>query len=285
MKQAIKELIEKCSVDLPRDIEEAVRESLNQEEEGSPGYQCITTIIENISRARKQRVPMCQDTGVPVFHVSVPDGWPVSGLLRDIREAVAESTESGILRPNCVATLSGENTGTNTGSDMPFIHMRVWERDDIRIRLLLKGGGSENASGQYKLPHSKLQAERDLEGVRKIVLHHVTSVQGRGCPPGIIGVGIGGDRENSYRMAKKQLFRILDDTNENSELRRWEERVLADINRLGIGPMGLGGNTTALSVKAGVCERHPACYFVTVSYLCWAGRRHEITLEPEEIQN
>ena len=276
MKKLITALIQKCSTDLPSDAEEALRRAYALEEPGTPAYQCFAAICENIVLARENEVPMCQDTGVPLFDVSVPDGFSTAVLSSGIIDAVQECTEDGVLRPNCVDTLTGRNTGTNTGLHMPFIKTYVWGRDYIRIRLLLKGGGSENVSGQYKLPFSDLQAERDLEGAAKTAVYHVLNAQGRGCAPGIIGVGIGGDREESFRTAKKQLFRDLGDENTVQELRDWENTVLADINRLGIGPMGLGGMTTALAVKAGVADRHPACFFLTLSYLCWAARRYEV---------
>ena len=137
----------------------------------------------------------------------------------------------------------------------------------------MKGGGSENVGQLYKLPVEDLQAQRDLQGVRRCVLDAIQKAQGRGCPPYIIGVGIGAAKDQVTRLAKDQLMRRLTDSNKVDELARLEGVLLEDINGLGIGPQGLGGRTTALGVKIGVNHRHPASYFVDVSVRCWANRR------------
>jgi fumarate hydratase class I len=138
---------------------------------------------------------------------------------------------------------------------------------------MLKGGGSENVGQLYKLPDEGLKAQRDLEGVRRCVIDTVVRAQGRGCPPYIIGVGIGASKDQVTRLAKDQLMRKLNDTNPTEELAALEGRLLKEINGLGIGPQGLGGRTTALGIKVGVNHRHPASYFVDVSVSCWATRR------------
>jgi fumarate hydratase class I len=138
---------------------------------------------------------------------------------------------------------------------------------------MLKGAGSENAGQMYKLPLAEINAQRDLEGVRRCVLDAVQKAQGRGCPPYIIGVGIGATKDQVTRLAKEQLIRKLTDVNKAGELAELEQQLLGDINSLGIGPMGLGGKATALGVKIGVNHRHPASYFVDVSVGCWAMRR------------
>jgi fumarate hydratase class I len=149
---------------------------------------------------------------------------------------------------------------------------------------LLKGGGSENVGFQYSLPHGALNAGRDLDGVRKVVLEGVFKAQGKGCGPGILGVGIGGDRPHSYWVSKEQLFRPLDDVNPDPRLAELEERILREGNELGIGPMGFGGNTTLLGVKVGSAHRLPASFFVSVSYLCWAARRKTMTVRNGEVE-
>jgi fumarate hydratase, class I len=133
-------------------------------------------------------------------------------------------------------------------------------------------------STQYSLPLQRLQAFRDMEGVRRCILDCVFKAQGQGCAPGILGVCIGGDRASGYLVAKKQLFRKLQDMNPSPLLASFEQTILQEANTLGIGPMGLGGNTTLLGVKIGTAGRHPASYFVTVSYSCWATRRFMVEL-------
>jgi fumarate hydratase class I len=141
------------------------------------------------------------------------------------------------------------------------------------MRLMLKGGGCENVGAQYSLPNTKLGADRNLAGIKKVILDAVYQAQGQGCAPGILGIGIGGDRETSYMISKKQFFRKLDDKNPNPDLAALEEEILEKANQLGIGPMGFGGKTTLLGVKADWAHRLPASFFVSVSYMCWAERR------------
>jgi fumarate hydratase class I len=153
----------------------------------------------------------------------------------------------------------------------------------MEVRLILKGGGCENVGGQYALPCTLPglgRADRDLEGVRKCVLHAVHAAQGYGCSVGILGVAVGGDRASGYATAKEQLFRELDDVNPDPALARLEEEIVREANRLGIGTMGFGGAVTLAACKIGALHRLPACYFVTVAYDCWALRRQGVVLDP-----
>jgi len=194
-------------------------------------------------------------------------------LRAQIEAAVAEATRRAYLRPNAVDSLTGRNSGNNVGIGFPTCHFEEWEEAHLRVDLLLKGGGSENVGTQYKLPYEPLKAGRDLEGVRRVVLDAVYQAQGQGCAPGVLGITIGGDRGTGYVHAKEQFFRPLDDVNPLPELAALEERLLRECNELGIGPMGCGGKTTLLGVKIGVLHRLPACYFVSIAYMCWACRR------------
>lgn len=281
MQKAFFALITRCATDLPEDVEIALRKACSRENSTSTAARCLATILDNSAKARIRQAPLCQDTGVPLFFVQVPDGYKTGPVQEAIREAVREATAKGFLRPNCVDTLTETSRSDNIGPDFPVIKITAEERTTLRVGLLLKGGGSENVSAQYKLPDSGLQAERGLEGVRKAVLKAVHGAQGRGCAPGIIGVGIGGDRELSYATAKKQLFRRLDHVNPDAALAALETRLTDDLNGLAIGPMGLGGATTVLGVKIGTADRHPACYYVTAAYLCWAARRYTIEIKSD----
>jgi fumarate hydratase class I len=131
------------------------------------------------------------------------------------------------------------------------------------------------------MPYTPLDAGRDLEGVRRVVIDAVRRAEGKGCPPGILGVCIGGDRGGGYAESKHQLLRRLEDVNPDPILAELERHILADANRLGIGPLGLGGKTTLLGVKIGKLHRVPASYFVTISYMCWVYRRRSIRIEPD----
>jgi fumarate hydratase class I len=273
MTGAFVELIRRASTDLPADVEAALRAAHAREEPGSAAAGALETILENVGLARAKSTPICQDTGVPIFYVHHPQEVSTRALRAQIEAAVAEATRKAYLRPNAVDSLTGRNSGNNLGLGFPTYHFEEWGDDHVRVDLLLKGGGSENVGAQYKLPYGPLEAGRDLEGVRRVVLDAVYQAQGKGCAPGVLGVAIGGDRGTGYVHAKEQLFRPLDTANSVPELAGLEERLPCECNELGIGPMGFGGRTAVLGVKVGAYHRLPACYFVTVAYMCWACRR------------
>lgn len=267
------ELIRRASTDLPTDVETALKEAQSREITGSPAADALETILENVALARANSTPICQDTGTPIFYIHHPPRTSTHEMHTQIEAAVAEATHHAYLRPNAVDPISGQNTGNNIGIDFPTIYFEEWKKERLRVDLLLKGGGSENVGAQYKLPHAPLEAGRDLDGVRRVVLDAVHKTQGKGCAPGILGIAIGGDRGSGYIHAKRQLLRPLDDTNPVEELAALEKRLLYECNELGIGPMGFGGKTTILGVKIGTLHRLPACYFVSIAYMCWACRR------------
>lgn len=278
MVQYLVELIRRTSTDLTEDVVDAIVKARCKEPRGSMARSLLDQLLLNAERARETSVPICQDTGTPIFYVDYPAGTRTGAIRASILSAVRQATRKYYLRPNSVDPLTGANTGDNVGPGHPAIHFHEWGKKSTRFRLVLKGGGSENVGAQYSLPNAALSAGRDLHGVEKCVLDAVFKAQGKGCAPGIIGVGIGGDRGSSYVLSKEQFFRRLDDRNPNPLLRKIEERLLRNLNTLGIGPMGLGGNTTVLAVKAGVANRLPACYFVSISYTCWAFRRRSLVL-------
>jgi len=267
------ELVRRAATRLPSDMENALDSAKEREDEDSAAEGAIDTILLNVQMAREHSTPICQDTGTPIFEVYYPLGISTRVLANQIRKAVGIATENSFLRPNAVDSLTGTNSGDNTGEDFPTIHFHEWEAGHIHVDLLLKGGGCENVSTQYKLPDAGLKAGRDLEGVRRTVLDAVYQAQGRGCGPAVLGVAIGGDRGSSYIKSKQQLFRQLDDENPNKELAELEKTIYDQANELGIGPMGFGGKTTVLGVKVAAQHRLPASYFVSVAYMCWANRR------------
>ena len=201
---------------------------------------------------------------------------------RQIREAVAEATRRGKLRPNSVDSITGENSGNNLGPGTPIIHFDQWEEPDIEVKLILKGGGCENTNAQYALP-TELdhlgRADRTLEGVRKCILHAVWKAQGKGCSPGAVGVCVGGDRTSGYLHAKEQLFRTLDDTNPDPRLAEIEAAVMNEANKLSVGPMGFSGSTSLIGCKIGALNRLPASFFVSIAYDCWAFRRLGVSVD------
>ncbi len=278
------ELVRRASTDLPGDVEMALKVARDRESAGSAAEGALDTILQNVSLARANSTPVCQDTGVPIFYIYHPPGVSTQSLQSQIEEAVAEATARSYLRPNAVDPLTGKNSGNNLGVGFPTFHFEAWDADFVHVDLLLKGGGSENVGVQYKLPYSPLEAGRDLEGVRRVVLDAVYQAQGKGCAPAVLGIAIGADRGAGYVHAKEQLFRPLADTNANPQLAALEDRLLRECNELGVGPMGFGGQTTVLGVKIGAYHRLPACYFVSVAYMCWACRRASMTIRDGEVE-
>ncbi len=281
LKEHFLEMIRRTSTLLPKDVVAALEEGRDKEKKGSPSRNTLDAILEDIKLSARTSIPLCQDTGTLIFYVDVPMEVPHKDIIKAIEKAAAEATKRTFLRPNAVDPVTGKNPGNNLGPGAPKIHLHQWDKDYIQARLLLKGGGSENVSTQYKLPDMSIKAGRDLKGVYNAVIDAVFKAQGKGCAPGIIGVGIGGDRNSGYEEAKEQLFRPLHDTNKNPALAKLEKDLFRDINKLGIGPMGFGGETTVLGVKIGYRMRVPACYFVSVAYMCWSARRKRMVLKKD----
>jgi fumarate hydratase, class I len=282
LRESLLELVTKTSTDLPPDVRAAMKRGMGRDPLESRAGQALAILAENIDLASDCGGPICQDTGMPTFEVKTPVGVSQLAIRREIREAVAEGTRRGALRPNSVDSITGKNSGDNLGPGTPIVHFDQWERDDIEVKLILKGGGCENVNAQYALPTELAhlgRADRDLEGVRKCVLHAVWHAQGKGCSPGAVGVSIGGDRTSGYHHAKEQLFRPLDDTNADGRLAELEASIMSTVNTLGVGPMGFGGGVTLIGCKIGAQNRLPASFFVSVAYDCWAFRRLGVRLD------
>jgi len=276
------ELITQTSTNLPPDVRQAMGTALRTETPGTQAAQALHIIAGNIDMAHEDEAPICQDTGMPTFFVHTPAGFNQLPLKAAIHRALAEATRLGKLRPNSVDSLTGKNSGNNLGTETPVVHFEQWEQDEIEIRLILKGGGCENMNSQYSVPCEldRLgRADRDLEGVRKCILHAVWKAQGYGCAPGAIGVCIGSDRAHGYHLAKTQLLRALDDENPNAELAGLEARILNEANRVGVGAMGFGGRASLIGCKITAANRLPASFFVSVAYDCWAFRRLGVRLD------
>ncbi|WP_342481935.1 fumarate hydratase [Paenibacillus sp. FSL L8-0340] len=280
---SIYNLIVETSTNLPGDVRRAVAKGRSLEDRATRSGLALTTIAQNIGMAELQVSPICQDTGMPTFIIHTPVGVNQIEMKKDIHSAIVRATQNGKLRPNSVDSLTGENSGDNLGAGTPVIHFEQWEEEGVDVRLILKGGGCENKNIQYSLP-AELEglgkAGRDLDGIRKCILHAVYQAQGQGCSAGFIGVGIGGDRTTGYELAKKQLFRKVEDINPVEDLGKLENYIMENANKLGIGTMGFGGEVTLLGCKVGVMNRLPASFFVSVAYNCWAFRRQGVLVDP-----
>jgi fumarate hydratase, class I len=275
-------LVVKTSTDLPPDVRAAMKTAIAEEPPATQSGQALAIIAENIDLAEECEGAICQDTGMPTFEVKTPVGANQIEMRQQILDAVAEATRRGKLRPNSVDSITGENSGHNLGPGTPIIHFEQWARDEIEVKLILKGGGCENMNAQYSLPAELPnvgRADRTLEGVRKCILHAVWNAQGKGCAPGAVGVCIGGDRTSGYVHAKEQLFRTLDDVNPDPRLAELEASIMGEVNKLGIGTMGFGGRVSLIGCKVGVQNRLPASFFVSIAYDCWAFRRLGVVLD------
>jgi len=278
------ELITQTSTNLPPDVRAAMSSAGVHETPHTQASQALNIIFSNVDMAADDSGPICQDTGMPTFYVHTPVGVNQIAIRKAIRAAVAEATKLGKLRPNSVDSITGKNSGDNLGPGTPVIHFEQWEEDEVEIKLILKGGGCENKNIQYSLPANLERlgrADRNLEGVRKCLLHAVWQAQGQGCAPGALGVCIGSDRAHGYDIAKEQLFRTLDDVNQDARLAELEARVMAEANELGVGAMGFGGKVSLIGCKIAAANRLPASFFVSVAYECWAFRRLGVRLDAE----
>src|SRR5256886_5315987 len=242
---SILELIRRTSTILPDDVVRAITAARTNEAEGSNADVALNVIGCNIGLAKDSSLPLCQDTGTILFYVTTPVGYDQLELEETATDAVRAATKKGYLRQNSVDSITGKNTGDNTGPGSPVFHFHQWREPYVEVKLMLKGGGCENMNAQYSLPDPRFGG-RDLKGVENAILDCVLQAQGQGCGPGILGVCIGGDRGTGYGFAEEHLLPEVDDTNDDPVLRELEARVVNKANQSGIRPMGFGGPTTLL---------------------------------------
>jgi fumarate hydratase class I len=277
----ILELIRRTSAFLPPDVQNVIDLQRKLEASGSKADFALELVAQNIGLAKAKSLPICQDTGTINFYMDVPFGVDQIELAQLCREAVQQATAKGYLRQNSVDSIDGTNSGDNLGPGSPVFHWDQTSDSNLRIRLIMKGGGCENMSAQYSLP-DQIQGKRmnrDIEGVRACILDAVWNAQGKGCGPGFLGVSIGGDRATGYEFAKHQLLRSVDDSSSDPVLAELEARIMKEANTLDIGPMGFSGKFTIGCCKVGKLNRLPASFFVTIAYMCWAYRRRGVTLD------
>jgi fumarate hydratase subunit alpha len=252
--QAYREAVIRLPPDVLRVIKKAAAAETSPVARGE-----FENILKNIEIAERLGVPMCQDTGVPVIYLTVPPDVPLTQELYDaVAEGVRMATKEVPLRPNVVDPLTRHNTNDNTGTGMPAIHVKPGKK--LAVTVLPKGAGAENMSRiAMLLPSQKDQIE-------KFVVETVYLAGSRPCPPVIIGVGIGGTFDGAAALAKEALLEPVDTMTD------YEQQILCAVNKLGIGPMGLGGDFTALAVKVKTAGCHTASLPVAVNIQCWANR-------------
>ena len=267
--ELIVRLIRLANTKLPGDIGWALEAAAGWET-GEIAYSQLGAIMDNAKKAEFLGRPMCQDTGIPIFYVK---GKFDSTIKNDIEKAVEKATKTIPLRPNLVDPITRENTNNNNGLGAPFIHFIPTDDDFLEITVLPKGAGSENMT---KL--AMLNPADGVDGIMKFIVSSVLDAGGRPCPPSIVGVGIGGTSDVCVSMAKEALLIPLDERNPDKILRKMEEDLFVMLNSSGLGPMGLGGDSTVLGVKIKKAGCHTASLPVAVNIGCWATRRATIRI-------
>lgn len=269
--KAIKDLSIRANTELGQDVLDAFQAAI-EKEESPTGKAILYHLIENARIAREEKIPMCQDTGFAVIFVELgQDVHVVGGSLRDaIDEGVRQGYQEGYLRKSVCHCFTRQNTGDNTPS---IIHVEIVPGDGLKLIFAPKGGGSENMSRVTMLTPAV-----GIQGVREFVVQRVKEAGPNPCPPTIVGVGIGGTFEVAALLAKKALLRPLGSVNPNPELQTFETEWLEEINRLGIGPQGLGGRTTSLAVHVNMMPCHIASLPVAVNIQCHSARHKEVEL-------
>jgi len=266
-------LLRLAVTELPADVKAALKKAY-EEERSVTGKIQLKAILDNIRLAEERGIPLCQDTGLISFYLKA--GSEFKGLDRVenvLRRAVIRATREIPLRPNTIDPFTQKNAGNNLGRYVPYIHWEVTGGDFLEITAFPKGGGAENMC-TLKM----LKPAEGLDGLKRFVIESVVRAGGMPCPPTIIGVGIGGGANIAMELAKKALLKPLDEQHPSSVVNRLEQELLEAVNKTGIGPMGLGGDSTALALKIEYAHRHPASYPVAVAFQCWAARRATVRI-------
>lgn len=273
IEDTICKLYKQAVIELPPDVKRAL-EKAYEKETSQIAKLNLEAILENIKAARELKIPMCQDTGLPIVFVKL-ENVEVEELYEGIRKGVEKATREIPLRPNVVDPLTRKNTGNNTGNGIPQIDVELIDEDHIELTVFPKGFGSENNNAlKMGLPGE------GVEGVKEFVLDTVIKAGGKPCPPIVVGVGIGGSSDMVMKMAKKALLREVGVFHPEERIATLERDILKLVNQTGIGPMGLGGDTTALDVKIEMADTHTAGLPIGVCIQCWADRHVSTVLKP-----
>ncbi len=266
--EKVRDLCMRANTDLEEDVLQAFDRAI-EKEESSVGIDILKELKENARIAREEQVPICQDTGFAVIFVELgQDVHFVGGNLNEaIHEGVRQGYRDGYLRKSICHPFTRANTGDNTPA---IIHTEIVPGNKVRVTVAPKGAGSENMSRVVMLTPSE-----GVEGIKRFVIQRVKESGSNPCPPTVIGVGIGGTMEQAALLAKKSLLRPLGTGNPDPDLDRLESEILSGINRLGIGPQGLGGRTTSLAVHILMMPCHIASLPLAVNIQCHVQRHKE----------
>ncbi len=270
VEEEIYRLFKEAVIYLPDDVKKALKHSYDIEDDDTALLN-LKAILDNIKAAEDVGIPLCQDTGLPIIFVkygNVEVENNNEGLINGIMNGVKKATEEVPLRPNVVDPLTRKNTSNNTGRFIPLIDVELVNTDTLEITVFPKGFGSEN-NNSLKMA---LPGEGE-EGIKEFVLETVLAAGGKPCPPIVVGVGIGGSSDMALKLAKKALLRELGVNHPEERIALLENEILEMVNSTGIGPMGMGGKTTALDVKIEYADTHTAGLPIGVCIQCWAARR------------
>lgn len=268
---SVARLVKEANYFLGEDMVRALKRA-SEEEESPVGKEIFNQIIENAKIAAEEEVPICQDTGVVVVFLEVGNEVYIKGdIYQAVNAGVRRGYREGYLRKSMVKSpINRVNTGDNTPA---VIHTKIVPGDKLKIIVAPKGGGSENMSIVRMLKPSD-----GIEGIKEFVLKTIREAGANPCPPIIVGIGLGGTLEKAALLAKEALLRPLDDSNPDPEVARLEDELLEEINKLGIGPQGLGGIKTALAVKIETFPCHIASLPVAINLNCHVARHKEVII-------
>jgi fumarate hydratase subunit alpha len=269
--QKVEESVIKINYELDNSLVGLIKKAKQKETKGV-AKSILNDILENAEIAKQGNVPLCQDTGVVVVMLEVGFDVHFNGDVYDaINQGVRSGYEKGYLRKSMVNhPFQRQNTKDNTPA---IIHTKLVPGDQVKMHIASKGGGSENMSLVKMLTPAE-----GIEGVKKLVLDTIFNAGGKPCPPIIVGIGIGGNFEKSALLAKQALFRELDDHSSNTMIHQLEDELYEDINKLGVGPMGVGGETTCLAVKINYYPMHIASLPVAINIQCHSARHTEVII-------
>ena len=269
--EQVKKLCIEASLYLGEDVLSCIKEKAKSEK-SEVGKNILNILVENAEIAKEKNIPICQDTGMAVFFVEIGQEVLIEGdtLTDAINEGVRQGYEEGYLRKSVVSPINRVNTKDNTPA---VIHYDMVKGYKIKIEFEDKGVGSENMIKMKMLKQSD-----GLEGIKKFIIDTVSEAGPNPCPPMVIGVGIGGTVDKCAQIAKKALFRELGEFNKDENIAKLESELLTAINKLGIGPQGLGGTTTALGLNIETFPTHIAGLPVVVNINCHASRHKKVVI-------
>lgn len=269
------ELIRKAVIELPDDVVVSLKKASNLEE-GIARIQ-IDNILKNIEIAKKTNRPLCQDTGVQTFFVKIGKDFLNIGALKEIiTEGVKQATTDIPLRPNTFDPFTRANHKDNVGDFIPAITWDFVDGDYVEITAIPKGGGSENMSKLVML-----KPAQGVEGIKDFVVKEIINAGGNPCPPTVIGIGIGGGADLAMKLGKTALLRPIGKSHPDKNIAKIEKYIKDEVNKSGVGPMGLGGKTTVLDVHIEKAPRHPASLPVGLVVQCWADRRAKMIIKSD----